>query len=94
MYNNDYHLYQFCDGTNWIAMGPTGAGGTNYAPSSGLVGWWKFDEGSGTTAADFSGNGGTLNQNGATWTGSGKISGAMVANEPGQISRLTPNLQR
>ena len=25
-------------------------------PDSGLVGWWKFDEGSGTTAADSSGN--------------------------------------
>ncbi len=34
----------------------------------GLVGWWKFDDGSGTTAADSSGNGntGTL-VNGPTW---------------------------
>jgi hypothetical protein len=32
------------------------------AADSGLVGWWKFDEGSGTVAADSSGNGndGTL----------------------------------
>ena len=37
-----------------------------------LVGWWKFDEGSGTTAYDFSGNGndGTLENAGAMgWEG-------------------------
>ncbi|MEM2129704.1 MAG: LamG domain-containing protein [Candidatus Bathyarchaeia archaeon] len=38
------------------------------APSNGLVGYWKFDEGSGTTATDSSGNGntGTL-VNGPKW---------------------------
>ena len=37
--------------------------------ATGLVGYWKFDEGSGTTASDSSGNGntGTLH-GGATWT--------------------------
>jgi Concanavalin A-like lectin/glucanases superfamily len=42
-----------------------------------LHGWWRFDEGSGTTAYDFSGNGndGTL-QNGPTWV-AGKIGGAL-----------------
>jgi len=48
--------------------------------TTGLVGWWKFDEGSGTTAADLSGNNnsGTLNPlaNGPTWT-TGKINGAL-----------------
>jgi len=34
------------------------------APDSGFVGWWKLDEGSGTTAIDSSGN----NNNG-TWSG-------------------------
>ena len=46
---------------------------------SGLVGWWKFDEGSGTTAGDASGNGnvGTLT-GGPTWI-AGKVgSGAVV----------------
>ncbi len=47
---------------------------------SGLVGNWKFDEGSGTSAADSSGNGntGTLLPNGIgpTWT-TGKINGAL-----------------
>jgi hypothetical protein len=45
--------------------------------TTGLVGWWKFDEGSGTTAADSSGNGntGTLT-NGPTWS-TGKIGQAL-----------------
>ena len=44
---------------------------------NGLVGWWKFDETSGTVAYDSSGNGnhGTLT-NGPTWT-DGKIGGAI-----------------
>ena len=43
-----------------------------------LVGYWKFDEGSGTTAADSSGNGndGTL-VNGPTWIADGKYGGAL-----------------
>jgi hypothetical protein len=48
------------------------------ASTTGLVGYWNFDEGSGTIAADSSGNGnnGTL-VNGPTWT-TGKIgSGAL-----------------
>lgn len=42
---------------------------TTPAPTAGLVGHWKFDEGTGTVAADSSGNGnnGTLT-NGPTWT--------------------------
>ncbi len=45
--------------------------------TTGLVGHWKLDEGSGTSAADSSGNGntGTLT-NGPTWT-TGQISGAV-----------------
>jgi len=44
---------------------------------NGLVGWWKFDETSGTVAQDSSGNGydGNLT-NGPTWT-DGKIGGAL-----------------
>src|SRR3989344_8923137 len=44
-------------------------------PTNGLVGYWTFDETSGTTASDSSGNGntGTLT-NGPTWT-QGKIGG-------------------
>ena len=44
---------------------------------NGLVGWWKFDEGSGTVAYDSSGNGNDGNlTNGPTWV-SGKIGGAL-----------------
>jgi len=48
--------------------------------TSGLVGYWNFDEGSGTIANDKSGNGnnGTL-LNGPTWT-SGKIGGGLALN--------------
>jgi hypothetical protein len=86
MYNNDYHLYQFCDGANWQPMGPQGAGG------GGLVGWWKFDETSGTSAADSSGRGNTGTIAGApTWTVGGKINGALSFNaaDPDQVSTLT-----
>jgi hypothetical protein len=80
MYNNDYHLYQFCDGTNWVAMGPTGAGSaTSYAPSGGLVGWWKLDEASGTVAADSSGNSNTGTASGTTIV-AGKIGNARSFN--------------
>jgi hypothetical protein len=43
---------------------------------SDLVGWWKFDEGSGTIAYDSAGsNNGTVT--GATWTTEGEINGAL-----------------
>ena len=34
-----------------------GRTGTNHTGESGLVGYWKFDEGSGDTVTDYSGNG-------------------------------------
>jgi hypothetical protein len=44
---------------------------------SGPVGWWKFDESSGTTAADSSGSGNTGSLiNGPVWT-SGQIGNAL-----------------
>ena len=48
--------------------------------TSGLVGYWKFDDGSGTTAVDSSGSGnnGTLT-GGPTWT-TGRINGALSFN--------------
>ena len=44
-----------------------------------LVGWWKFDEGSGDTAADSSGNEnhGTLSATNIKWTEEGWINGAL-----------------
>ena len=73
IYNSDYHVYQYCDGANWRAMG-----GGSFFPN-GIVGWWKLDEGAGTSAADSSGRGntGTL-INTPTWTSSGEINGALT----------------
>ena len=52
-------------------------GGTVGNITSGLVGFWKFDQSSGTSVTDSSGNSltGTLT-NGPTWTTSGKIGSA------------------
>jgi chitodextrinase len=46
-------------------------------PPSTLVGAWSFDAGSGTTAADSSGNGNAGTLNGATWQSSGRFGGAL-----------------
>lgn len=49
---------------------------TSFPLDRGLMGYWKFDEGSGTTAADSSGHGYDGTINGATWTG-GHSGGAL-----------------
>lgn len=46
--------------------------------TSGLTGYWRFDEGSGTTAADDVGGATGSLMNGATWTSSGKVGSALV----------------
>jgi hypothetical protein len=43
--------------------------------TSGLIGWWKLDDGSGATAADSAGSA-TMTVSGATWT-AGRINGGM-----------------
>ncbi len=48
----------------------------SYQYLAGLIGYWKFDEGTGTTIADSAGNGNTATVNGATWT-TGKIDKAL-----------------
>jgi hypothetical protein len=52
-YNGGSRTYEYCDGGSWVRMG--GAGNT----TNGLIGWWKLTDGSGTSAADSSGNGNT-----------------------------------
>ena len=54
------------------------------AITNGLLGWWKFDEGTGTTVVDSSGNGhtGTL-INSPSWT-AGKIGGSITLNGSNQ----------
>jgi len=64
------------------SSGATGDAGidASTAPDPDLVGWWKLDETSGTTAADssaFGGNQGTVRGT-TTWTNAGKRSGAFV----------------
>ena len=62
-YNLDQGVMQYCNGANWINMGPKIATAGTSAPTVGLVGHWKLDETTGTTASDSSGNGndGTVN---------------------------------
>ncbi len=43
-------------------------------PQAGLAGYWGFNEGSGTTASDGSGNGNTLALTAITWPASGALS--------------------
>jgi hypothetical protein len=52
-------------------------GSTNLDLDSGLVGYWNFDEGSGTIAHDQSGNGHNGTIYGATWTTDG-VSGSAI----------------
>lgn len=55
----------------------SGALGTP-ATLSGLYGYWKLDEGGGTTTADSSGNGRTGTLNGPAWTGGGQFGNGLV----------------
>lgn len=74
-YSTDFNVMEYCNGVDWVAMGPIG--GT--PPATGLVGHWKLDETSGTTAADSSGNGynGTWNGDAAVPSVAGQIDTAM-----------------
>ena len=78
-YNYAFGMPQYCNGTNWVAMAAPTANLTQN-----LVGWWKFDDGSGTSAADSTGNGwtGTLT-NAPTW-GTGINGGALTFNGTNQ----------
>ena len=80
IYYGGYQSDMYCDGGAWISMGGPVGNTTN-----GLVGWWKLDDGSGTSAMDSSGNGntGTLN-NSPTWTTSGMNGGALTFNGTNQ----------
>lgn len=58
--------------------------------TNGIVGWWKFSEGSGSTTADSSGNGNTGTLSGAappTWTGPG---GLKFSAGPSYVDMGTP----
>jgi uncharacterized protein YjdB len=62
----------------------TGSAQANVLAMSGLAGWWTFDQGSGTTVADSSGNGNTATlENGMTWV-TGQDGYAVSANGTNQ----------
>jgi len=68
--------------------GSTGLTVTTTVPA--LVGYWTFDDGAGTTAADSSGGGNTATlANGVTWV-SGKIGDAVQANGVNQYVSTPP----
>jgi Concanavalin A-like lectin/glucanases superfamily len=73
-YNGGYRVKQYCNGGNWVSMGgPVGN------TASGLVGWWKLDETSGTSASDSTGNGNTGTTSGSpAWTTGGMVNGALT----------------
>jgi hypothetical protein len=50
IYNEDENALQYCNGANWLSIGPKSA------LTDGLVGHWKLDETSGATITDSSGN--------------------------------------
>ena len=58
----------------WMAMGSV------VKAQSGLVAAYSFDEGTGTTVADASGNGNTGTVSNTSWTASGKYGSALVFN--------------
>jgi|SRR5438128_7948295 len=60
---------------------------------NGLVGYWSFDDGTGTIASDSSGNGNTaILVNGPIWT-SGEIAGALSFTESMTMLLLLPNIK-
>ncbi len=60
--------------------------------TNGIVGYWKFNEGSGTTTADSSGNNntGTLT-NGPTWVTPGKVGAAALAFNAANLQAVNVN---
>ena len=63
-YNFTQGVMQYCNGANWIQIGPAIAGSSPAAqiPTTGLTGYWDFEEGSGSTLNDQVGSkDGTLN---------------------------------
>src|SRR2546428_1760452 len=63
-----------------VLVEPAWPGGSAAALSSGLVAAYAFNEGTGVTAADVSGNGHTASVNDATWTDTGRYGKALSFN--------------
>lgn len=50
---------------------------SNALDENGLIGWWSFDEGTGSTVTDLSGNGNDGTVNGATFNSNGQLGSAI-----------------
>lgn len=74
-YDKAFNVMKYFNGAEWVAMGPIGGA----SPTNGLVGHWRFDETSGTTAADSSGNGNDATVSGGTPTWASGLVGNSVA---------------
>ena len=44
VFNTDYNVMQYCNGGNWIAMGPSSDGGVSCAVPSGLAGELRYND--------------------------------------------------
>ncbi|MCK4550468.1 MAG: DUF2341 domain-containing protein, partial [Candidatus Aenigmarchaeota archaeon] len=55
----------------------TFTGRANFSLTDGLVGWWHFDENTGSEVADSSGAGNDGTRNGAAWNSTGKFNSAL-----------------
>ena len=76
--------------TSLDSQGRPGTSADNvFTTTGGLIGYWNFDEGTGTIAHDTSGSGYNANVNGASWV-AGKINSALSFN--GTTNVLTPDI--
>ena len=50
-------IYDTAKDSDWVTGVYNGRTGYDHRGESGLVGYWRFNEGSGTTVKDYSGNG-------------------------------------
>lgn len=81
IYNQDVCVFQGCAGNVWRSIGPKGA---SEPSTTNLIAHWKYDETSGTVAADSSGNGRNADMlngmSGAVSSVPGKIGTALIGN--------------
>ena len=71
-----------------VTLVVTAAGGGSAGTLPGLVGYWPFNEGSGTTAADFSGNNLTATLTGGVSWAAGKVGGAISGSGNNQYATI------
>lgn len=80
IYSSSFNVMQYCNGREWVAMGPLGVSQNNI---SGLIGHWKLDESSGGVATDETGNhDGTLTGAQQWLPDGGVIDGALQVGGP------------